>query len=118
MNQIAERLDVAALNQMDRAEFTRALGQTFEHSPRVAEQARSARPFANVDELHRAMVTVVGQAPREQQLALLRAHPDLAGKEAEEGTLTDASTIEQASAGLNALSRAEMEQISDFNAAY
>ena len=118
MTETTTRLDVAALNRMDQAEFTRTLGQTFEHSPWVAEGAWNARPFADVDELHRAMMAVVEKAPQEQQLALLRAHPDLAGKEAEEGTLTDASTIEQASAGLNALSRAEMEQISRFNAAY
>ncbi len=52
------------------------------------------------------------------QLALLQSHPDLAGKEAQAGAMTASSVSEQASAGLNALSKAEMTQISDHNAAY
>ena len=65
---------------MDQPTFVAAFGGTFEHSPWVAERAFGARPFASVDALHAAMVVVVAAASREEQLTLLRAHPDLAGK--------------------------------------
>ena len=68
--------------------------------------------------MHTAMVNVVKSAPLPSQLALLQSHPDLAGKEAQAGAMTASSVSEQASAGLNALSKAEITQISDYNAAY
>jgi 2-oxo-4-hydroxy-4-carboxy-5-ureidoimidazoline decarboxylase len=111
-------LSLTAVNQMDRAEFVRALGHTFEHSPWVAERAWDARPFNSVSELHQAMAAVVKAAPRDEQIALLCAHPDLAGKEAQEGTMTDASVSEQKGAGLNALTKDEMARISRLNADY
>jgi 2-oxo-4-hydroxy-4-carboxy-5-ureidoimidazoline decarboxylase len=68
--------------------------------------------------MHAAMVNVVKYAPVPKQLALLQSHPDLAGKEAQVGAMTASSVSEQASAGLNALSKAEMMQITELNAAY
>jgi 2-oxo-4-hydroxy-4-carboxy-5-ureidoimidazoline decarboxylase len=118
MNAPQPLLSLDSINDMSRAAFVAAFGQTFEHSPWVAEAAWEKRPFASIDELHAAMLAVVVAAGRHRQLALLRAHPDLAGKEAAAGTLTDASTAEQASAGLNALSRAEVEEIARLNGAY
>jgi 2-oxo-4-hydroxy-4-carboxy-5-ureidoimidazoline decarboxylase len=112
------KLDLKAVNQMDRAAFVQALGHTFEHSPWVAEHAWDARPFENIAELHQAMTKVVKSAPRDKQLALLNAHPDLAGKEAEKGTMTDASVAEQAGAGLNALTKEEVGKITRLNADY
>lgn len=109
---------LAALRALDRAAFIAALGDVFEHSPWVAERAWEHAPFANVDALHRAMVAAVDNASSDERLALLRAHPDLAGREARAGTLTDASTGEQARAGLNALSAAEMGRIAALNEAY
>jgi 2-oxo-4-hydroxy-4-carboxy-5-ureidoimidazoline decarboxylase len=106
------------INSLSRAEFVDALGATFEHSPWVAEQAWSARPFASVSALHTAMASAVSRAPQDEQLAFLRAHPDLAGKEADAGTMTAASTQEQAGAGLMALSRAEAARIRQLNTAY
>jgi 2-oxo-4-hydroxy-4-carboxy-5-ureidoimidazoline decarboxylase len=111
-------LDLKTVNQMDRAAFTQALGEVFENSPWVAERAWDARPFDSVSALHQAMVHAVKSATREQQLALLNAHPDLAGKEAQAGTMTDSSKQEQSGAGLNALSKEEMGRITQFNAAY
>jgi 2-oxo-4-hydroxy-4-carboxy-5-ureidoimidazoline decarboxylase len=60
----------------------------------------------------------VQAAGEEAQLALLRAHPELAGKEAQAGTMTGDSTAEQCGAGLNALSREEMARIADLNRRY
>ncbi len=110
--------DLGSVNAMDRAAFTKKFGGIFEKSPWVAEQAWDKRPFATIDELHVAMVVVVKLAPLPSQLALLQSHPDLAGKEAQAGAMTASSVTEQASAGLNALSKQEMAQISNYNAAY
>ena len=115
---IAGPVDMAPINAMDRMAFVQKFGGIFENSPWVAEKAWEKRPFASLDDMHAAMVTVAKYAPAAMQLALLQSHPDLAGKEAEAGTMTASSAAEQASAGLNALSHAEMVQMSELNAAY
>jgi 2-oxo-4-hydroxy-4-carboxy-5-ureidoimidazoline decarboxylase len=114
----AAELDLDAVNKMDHAAFTEALGGIFEKSPWVAERAWEARPFSSVDDLHGKMVTVLKYAPADQQIALLRQHPDLAGKEAQAGAMTASSVAEQASAGLNALTKEEVATLSEYNAAY
>ena len=114
----AAELDLDAVNKMDRAAFTEALGGIFEKSPWVAEKAWESRPFASVDDLHGRMVAVVRYANIDQQLALLRSHPDLAGKEAQAGTMTSSSVAEQASAGLDALSKEEVATLAEYNADY
>jgi len=106
------------VNALSSAEFRAAFGGVFEHSPWIAERAFDARPFVSVDALHAAMTDAVRHATRKEQLALLRAHPELAGKEAQAGTMTGDSTAEQGGAGLNALARAEMDRISDLNRRY
>lgn len=111
-------IDLPAVNTMDRAQFVAAFGGSFEHSPWVAERAWDARPFASVEALHAAMLAVVRRAPRPAQIDFLRAHPELAGREAEAGTMTDHSVAEQASAGLDALSRAELGELRTLNARY
>jgi 2-oxo-4-hydroxy-4-carboxy-5-ureidoimidazoline decarboxylase len=115
---IAGPVDMAPINAMDRAAFVQKFGGIFENSPWVAEKAWEKKPFASLDEMHAAMVAVAKYAPATAQLALLQSHPDLAGKEAQAGTMTASSVSEQASAGLNALSHDEMVQVSDLNAAY
>jgi 2-oxo-4-hydroxy-4-carboxy-5-ureidoimidazoline decarboxylase len=110
--------DMAAVNAMDRTAFVEKFGGIFENSPWVADLAWDKRPFTDVDAMHAAMVEVAKFAPAPRQLALLQAHPDLAGKEAQAGAMTASSVTEQASAGLNALSKVEMVQIADLNAAY
>jgi 2-oxo-4-hydroxy-4-carboxy-5-ureidoimidazoline decarboxylase len=110
--------DMNVVNSMDRAAFVQKFGGIFEKSPWVAEKAWDKKPFASIDDMHAAMVNVVKYAPVPSQLALLQSHPDLAGKEAQAGAMTASSVSEQASAGLNALSKAEITQISDLNAAY
>jgi len=115
---IAGPVDMAPINAMDRAAFVQKFGGIFENSPWVAEKAWDKRPFATLDDLHGAMVAVAKTAPATQQLALLQSHPDLAGKEAQAGNMTASSVAEQASAGLNALSPAEMSELTGLNAAY
>jgi OHCU decarboxylase len=107
-----------SINELDRAAFVERYGPLFEHSPWVAEDAWSDRPFAGADELFEALRSAMCSAPRARQLALIRAHPDLAGKAAIEGTLTGSSTREQASAGLDRLTPDEYEQFTRTNAAY
>jgi len=111
-------LTLDQINAMTAKTFRDALGGVFEHSPWVSERAAGSRPFASVAALHAAMTEVVRRATREEQLALLRAHPDLAGKEAKTGTMTRDSTSEQGSAGLDALSRDEIERIDGLNRRY
>lgn len=106
------------LNTLTQAQFVALLGGVFEHSAWVAEQAWVQRPFANMDGLHRAMVRVVHTAPLAEQLGILLAHPELAGRAAQLGQLTAASTQEQSRAGLNALMPEEMARIVLLNAVY
>jgi 2-oxo-4-hydroxy-4-carboxy-5-ureidoimidazoline decarboxylase len=111
-------LSLDQINALDRDAFVAALGSSFEHSPWVAEGAWAARPFASVEQLHAAMMDVVRRAPRERQLAFLRTHPELAGKEAQAGTMTSESVAEQSSAGLDALSAEEVQRLRTLNGAY
>ena len=112
------RQTIAQLNELDRADFVRIVGPVFEHSPWIAEAAWPNRPFADLARLHRALCQAVCAASQEQQLALIRAHPDLAGRAAMAGTLTRESTNEQASAGLDQLTPGEFEKFRQSNAAY
>src|ERR1044072_5027681 len=107
-----------SINELDRAAFVERYGPLFEHSPWVAEDAFSDRPFADSEELFEALRSAMYSAPRERQLALIRPHPDLAGKAAIEGTLTSSSRREQSSAGLDRLTPDEYEQFTSTNAAY
>ena len=111
-------LDLAAVNAMDREAFVATLGPAFENAPWVADGAWSGRPFASVTALHAAMLDVVRRATAERQLAFLCGHPELAGREAQTGTMTAESTGEQSSAGLNALTAAEREEMQRLNRAY
>jgi OHCU decarboxylase len=90
----------------------------FEHSPWVAEAAWAGRPFGSVTELHAALEAAIREAPRERQLGLIRAHPELAGREAEERTLTRESKGEQASAGLDRLTAGELDALRRLNRSY
>ena len=90
---------IAALNAADRATFVAAVGFAFEGSPWIAEAAWPRRPFASLDELHAALIEVVAKSSEDRQIALIAAHPDLAGRVAREGRLTAASRGEQAAAG-------------------
>ena len=112
------KLPLDELNRAAEADFVARLGAIYEHSPWVAEQACAARPFATLDALAGTMAEIVAAASDERKLALLRAHPELAGREAEAGTLTDDSKREQAGAGLDSCSADELAQIGELNRAY
>jgi OHCU decarboxylase len=106
------------LQRLERDRFIQLFGSVFEHSPWVAEQAFNAGPFQSADALHRAMVDVMRRAPRARQLALIRAHPDLAGRAAIRGELTAASSAEQGGAGLDQCTPTEFERFRELNDRY
>jgi len=113
-----KKMTIAELNAADEATFVERLGDIFEDSPWIAAAAWARRPFADRDALHRAMTAIVDEAPRERQVALIAAHPDLVGEAAREGRLSAASRDEQASAGLDRLEPSEIEEFAVLNAAY
>jgi len=95
-----------------------AVGGVVEHSPWVAERAFVYRPFSNVDALHAALVKCIRDASVDEQIALFNVHPELAGREAIAGSMTADSTGEQGRLGLNALSAAELAELTALNTRY
>ena len=112
------KISLTDLNALTLDEFVRVVGPVFEHSPWIAKMTWVAKPFASVKQLHAALTETVTFAGEAKQLALIRAHPDLVGQLALAGTLTRESTREQASAGLDKLSPAEILLFQKNNAAY
>ena len=102
------------LNRMDQDQFTDALGDIFEGTPVIAYQAWLQRPFSSIKTLHQAMVVEMQSLPHEQQLALIRAHPDLGTK----AKMTESSVQEQSSIGLNQLSSEEFRIFQNLNQTY
>lgn len=112
------RVTLDRLNKADKSAFVAALAEIYEKSPWVAERAFASRPFATVAALTRAMAEAVAAAAPEEKLALVRSHPDLAGKAARAGDLTHASRAEQGALGLDRLSDAEYARFERLNEAY
>lgn len=112
------RYTLAQLNAMSERAFVAALSGIFEHSPWVARAAAAQRPYPSVDALYRAMVDVVARAGEAPQLALVHAHPELAGKAAVRGDLTAESTHEQSGAGLSQCTQEEFGKLQCLNRAY
>ncbi|HUT50729.1 MAG TPA: 2-oxo-4-hydroxy-4-carboxy-5-ureidoimidazoline decarboxylase [Alphaproteobacteria bacterium] len=115
---MSETTTLDTLNAAAQTDFVAALADIFEHSPWVAEAAVGARPFVSTEGLLAAMVAVVLAAPQPKKLALIRAHPDLADRLATAGDLTEASTAEQADAGLDQCSPDELKRFESLNDAY
>lgn len=111
-------IPLAEINDMSAAEFIARFGDVAEHSPWVAERAAALRPFMSLDEMIAAFVAIMEAATREEQRALLVAHPDLAGRAAIAGELTEDSRREQAGAGLDQLTRDEFDRFTAMNAVY
>ncbi len=110
-----------APSTLDRDAFVAQYGGVYEHSPWIAEAAWDAGLPADADApdgLARALAAVVDAADRDPRLALLRAHPDLAGKAAVAGELTAESTEEQASAGIDQCTPDEFARFQEYNARY
>jgi 2-oxo-4-hydroxy-4-carboxy-5-ureidoimidazoline decarboxylase len=111
-------ISLAQLNTADRPAFVAALGEIFEHGSWIAERAHAARPFATVAALHEAMMQVVRDAPRAEQIAFLRGHPELGGKVARAGAMTADSIAEQGGLGLNRLNDENFARFERANMAY
>jgi OHCU decarboxylase len=107
-------LTIGELNRLPAKEFVSQVAWVFEGSSWVAMRAASRRPFASIDELHAAMTGEVDNASREEQLALLRAHPDLGAR----ARMADASAREQSGAGLDRLTPDAFEKITRLNNSY
>src|SRR5207344_2886012 len=113
-----DMIEIAELNAASPARFAALLDGIFERSPWVAQVAVAARPFHSREDLHAALCTVVNSATPVEQLALIRAHPELAGRAAIRAELTAESTHEQHGAGLDACTPQELERLQQLNAAY
>jgi N-carbamoyl-L-amino-acid hydrolase len=118
MTSTAAPLTIERLNRASATEFVALLEGTYEHSPWIAERAAARRPFAGLTQLKLALAQVVREAGREAQLALVRAHPELAGKAMVSQTLTAESTHEQGQAGLTECTPQEFARIQQLNADY
>lgn len=114
----SRRMNLPQVNALTLEQFVARFGGVFEHSPWVAERAWDGRPFDSLDRLHAAMMRAVGEAGPEEQLALLRAHPELAGREAAKGALTADSSGEQGRLGFLDLDRSRVERMAELNRRY
>jgi N-carbamoyl-L-amino-acid hydrolase len=115
---MAATLTLEQINTASREGFTQLLEGTYEHSPWIAARAWDARPFATLDALKQALVAAVRASTREEQLGLIRAHPELAGKAMVARTLTAESTNEQGKAGLTQCTPEEFARIQQLNSGY
>lgn len=111
---MSDQYSLSQLNQMSQEEFTSALGAVWEDTPAIASSTWQQRPFTDVSSLHQSMVDVVAKMSESEQLALIKAHPDLGSK----AKMAQASVQEQAEAGLSRLSPQEYERFSALNQAY
>ena len=99
---------------MSQGEFTAFLGEIWEETPEIAQKSWHSRPFADLEALYRAMVAVVEEMSEAEQLALIKAHPDLGSKT----KMAEASVQEQAGVGLDRLSESEYQRFQSLNQAY
>ncbi|MEP6790816.1 MAG: 2-oxo-4-hydroxy-4-carboxy-5-ureidoimidazoline decarboxylase, partial [Ramlibacter sp.] len=111
-------LSLDQINSAPAAEAAKLLDGLYEHTPWIAEKALAQRPFASLPQLKHVMARIVAGAGREAQLALIRAHPELAGKAMVSNNLTAESTHEQSKAGLANCTPEEFAKIQQLNAAY
>ncbi len=111
-------LTLQELNSASPKEALALLDGVYEHSPWIAEQALAERPFRTLAHLKHALASAVRNATPDAQLALIRAHPELAGKAMVSKTLTHESTHEQRTAGLTDCSPEEFARIQQLNQDY
>ena len=107
-------MTIAELNQFGKERFVEAIGWVFENSPWVSERAWIKRPFESFDDLSTRLIQEVQNASPNEQLALLRAHPDLGTR----ARLSESSAAEQAGAGLDQLSQPEYDELLKLNGEY
>jgi OHCU decarboxylase len=109
---------ISTINAMTEDEFVDVLGGVYESSPWVVKRAYRQAPFSDFADLQKALAVAVDAASAEQQYHLIVAHPDLGGKLAREGQLTEESTREQSRLGLEHLSGEEFEEFDRLNREY
>lgn len=114
----AAAVSLADINQMTESEFVSAFGDVAEHSPWVASAAAKGLPFGSHEDLVQAFEVSLDGAEKTDQLAVIRAHPDLAGKAAKAGALSADSTSEQKGAGLDSLTDDEYARFQNLNGRY
>jgi len=107
-------MTIDQVNALPCSEFVSKIGWVFEHSPWVAERTCNQRPIPDVNALNEALVKTMWAASEAEQLALLRAHPDLGAR----ALMSEASVNEQAGAGLGQLSRTEFDSLHRLNSEY
>src|SRR3954469_1128509 len=107
-------LKVEEVNALERHQFTDTFARLFEHSPWIAARTAGKRPFRDRDEFHAALCETVMKATEEEKVALVRAHPDLVGRD----ILTPESQSEQADAGLISTTPEEAEKFRTYNEQY
>jgi 2-oxo-4-hydroxy-4-carboxy-5-ureidoimidazoline decarboxylase len=113
-----QKITLQEINTLDQDTFIHTLAGLFEGPPWIITQAWLSRPFTSRQQLYQTLCSIMYQAPAEQQIALLRAHPDLVGRAALAGTLSPASTNEQAAAGLDRLTAEEIATFQRLNQTY
>lgn len=112
------KISLSKLNALPPADFVKIIGPIFEHSPWIAETAAPRRPFASIESLIDALRNIVAMSRPEKQLALIEAHPDLAGRLAQLGQLTPESAREQAAAGLADIDAITRQKLQTLNRSY
>jgi 2-oxo-4-hydroxy-4-carboxy-5-ureidoimidazoline decarboxylase len=115
---MSRRISLQEINSLDQDTFTHTLAGIFEGPPWIITQAWLSHPFTSREHLYQTLCSIMYQAPVEQQVALLQAHPDLVGRAALAGTLSPASTNEQAAAGLDHLTSEEIATFQRLNQTY
>jgi len=114
----APAISLAALNATTNHEFMRVLGDVVEHSPWVAERAFAKRPYLSIDDLNTKLMACIRETDRVEQIALFNRHPELAGREAVAGEMTESSTGEQGRLGLTRLPPEQFQRLSRLNRAH
>lgn len=113
-----QKLTLEEINKLGKEAFVQVLGGLFEGRPWIVARAWSKRPFASLEAFHQTLCSIMYESSPGQQVALLSAHPDLVGRAALTGTLSPASTSEQAAAGLDRLTPSEIAAFQYYNQAY
>ncbi|XP_002748961.1 putative 2-oxo-4-hydroxy-4-carboxy-5-ureidoimidazoline decarboxylase [Callithrix jacchus] len=111
-------MDIEKVNSMDFGEFVDVFGNVIERCPLIAAAVWSQRPFLDLEDLQKHFFAVIDALPQSGQEGILRCHPDLAGRELQQGTLTAESQREQSGAGLTCLGADERLRLAELNAQY
>ena len=111
-------MSLAALSAAPKGEFMRVLGDIVEHSPWVAERAFAKRPYLSIDDLNAKLMACIRETERAEQIALFNRHPELAGREADAGEMTESSTSEQGRLGLTQLPPEQFQRLARLNRAH